>query len=111
VVKHREFRLIIVLSAVYAGVSLVHGGPKLGLNLYRAWIAQRATRDLRERSRALGVTGTEQNPTAQERGVEIEMIVAESEPIGSFVAEAVSEPPLQGGILVSVLAYWSISIR
>ena len=104
-VKHREFRLIIVLSAVYACVSLAHGGLKLGLNLYRAWIAQRATRDLRKRVRALAVAGTEPGPQAQERGVEISMIVAESEPIGSFVAEAVSEPLLQGGILASVLAY------
>jgi ABC-type bacteriocin/lantibiotic exporter with double-glycine peptidase domain len=104
-VKHRHFSLIVTLCAVYAAVSLAHGGLKLGLNLYRAWIAQRATRDLRERVRALGVAGTEPNATAQERGVEIEMIVAESEPIGSFVAEAVSEPLLQGGILASVLAY------
>jgi ABC-type bacteriocin/lantibiotic exporter with double-glycine peptidase domain len=31
--------------------------------------------------------------------------VAEAEPIGMFVAEAISEPLLQGGILASVLAY------
>jgi len=33
------------------------------------------------------------------------MIVAEAEPIGLFVAEAVSEPLLQCGVLASVLAY------
>jgi ABC-type multidrug transport system fused ATPase/permease subunit len=104
-VKHRPFRAIVTLCVVYAAVSLVHGGLKLGLNLYRAWIAQRATRDLRKRVRALAVAGTGPEPEAQERGIEIEMIVNESDPIGSFVAEAVSEPLLQGGILASVLAY------
>jgi ABC-type bacteriocin/lantibiotic exporter with double-glycine peptidase domain len=103
-VKHRNFQLILILCAVYAGVSLAHGATKLGLNLYRGWIAQRATRDLRKRVRALE-GGVKQRPEAKDRGVEISMIVAEAEPIGLFVAEAVSEPLLQGGILASVLAY------
>ncbi len=103
-VKHRNFRLILTLCAVYAAVSLVHGATKLGLNVYRAWVAQRATRDLRKRVRALE-TGFRPNPESEERGIEISMIVAESEPIGMFVAEALSEPLLQGGILCSVLAY------
>ncbi len=33
------------------------------------------------------------------------MIVAEVEPIGGFVGASVSEPLLQGGIIISVLAY------
>jgi ABC-type bacteriocin/lantibiotic exporter with double-glycine peptidase domain len=103
-VKHRDFSLIITLCAVYAGVTLVHGLTKLVLNVYRAWVAQRATQELRKRVRALEV-GTESNPETEDRGVEISMIVAEAEPIGMFVAEALSEPLLQGGILVSVLAY------
>jgi ABC-type bacteriocin/lantibiotic exporter with double-glycine peptidase domain len=43
------------------------------------------------------------DPEAQ--GVEISMIVAEVEPVGSFVGSAVSEPLLQGGVMLSVLAY------
>jgi ABC-type bacteriocin/lantibiotic exporter with double-glycine peptidase domain len=103
-VKHRDFQLIVNLCAVYAGVSLAHGAIKLGLNLYRGWIAQRATRDLRKRVRALEA-GVKPSPETNDSGVEISMIVAEAEPIGLFVAEAVSEPLLQGGILASVLAY------
>jgi len=37
--------------------------------------------------------------------VEISMIVAEVEPVGSFVGSSVSEPLLQGGVMLSVLAY------
>jgi len=38
-------------------------------------------------------------------GVEISMILDEVEPIGGFTGVSVSEPLLQGGILVSVLTY------
>src|SRR5215469_14642989 len=41
----------------------------------------------------------------EERGIEISMIIAEAEPIGMFVAGALSEPLLQIGILATVLAY------
>lgn len=34
-VKHREYRSIIALVAVYAGTVLVQGGTKLVLNVYR----------------------------------------------------------------------------
>jgi ABC-type bacteriocin/lantibiotic exporter with double-glycine peptidase domain len=103
-VKHRQFQLIIVLCTAYAGVTLAHGALKLGLNVYRGWVAQHATRDLRKRIRALEA-GAQPNPLSEERGIEISMIIAEAEPIGLFVAEALSEPLLQGGVLATVLAY------
>jgi ABC-type bacteriocin/lantibiotic exporter with double-glycine peptidase domain len=103
-VKHREFNLIVLLCAVYAGVALVHGLLKLVLNVYRGWVAQHVTRDLRKRVRELEI-GKEPNSMAEERGLEISMIIAEAEPIGLFVAGALSEPLLQGGILATVLAY------
>ena len=52
-VKHRDYRLVIVLCAVYAGAVLVQGGTKLVLNVYRSWVGERATRDLRRRVRLL----------------------------------------------------------
>ncbi len=103
-VKHRDFVLIITLCAVYAGISLAHGSIKLVLNTYMAWVAQCATRDLRKRVRRLQAD-VQAQPVIEERGIEVSMIVAEAEPIGMFVAEALSEPLLQGGILASVLAY------
>jgi hypothetical protein len=48
-VKHREFSFIVSLAAVYAGAVLVQGGTKLVLNVYRSWVGERATRDLRRR--------------------------------------------------------------
>lgn len=48
-VKHRDFRLVLTLGAVYGGTVLVQGGGKLVLNIYRSRIGERATRDLRRR--------------------------------------------------------------
>jgi ABC-type bacteriocin/lantibiotic exporter with double-glycine peptidase domain len=103
-VKHREYRLVVMLCAAYAGVVLAHGGLKLILNVYRGWVGERATRDLRLRIRVLlEHASVAAAPEAQ--GVEVSMIVAEVEPIGGFVGSSISEPLLQVGVLASVLAY------
>src|SRR5438552_3143229 len=44
-------------------------------------------------------------PAAEAQGIAVAMVVAEVEPIGGFVGESISEPLLQAGILLSVLAY------
>src|SRR6266851_768624 len=104
-VKHREFWFIVSLAAVYAGTVLVQGGTKLVLNVYRTWVGERATRDLRRRVHALVDSTSAASSTLEAEGVQASMIVAEVEGVGGFVGGSVSEPLLQGGILVSVLAY------
>jgi ABC-type multidrug transport system fused ATPase/permease subunit len=104
-VKHRDFWFIIVLCAVYAGTVLVQGGTKLVLNVYRSWVGERATRDLRRRVHVLVSSSSAASSTLEAEGVQASMIVAEVESIGGFVGGSVSEPLLQGGILCSVLAY------
>ena len=44
-------------------------------------------------------------PGSEARGVGAAMLVGEVEPIGGFVGSSLSEPLLQAGILLSVLAY------
>jgi ABC-type multidrug transport system fused ATPase/permease subunit len=103
--KHRDFSMVVTLCALYGAVILVHGGGKLGLNVYRGWVGERAIRDLRKRIRALvGATGGDAL-SSDARGIEVSMIVAEVEPIGAFAGYSVSEPLLQIGVLLSVLAY------
>ncbi len=104
-VKHRPFSWVVGLSAIYAGTVLVQGGTKLGLNIYRGWVGERAKRDLRRRVHAVVEAPCEASPAAEAQGIAISMIVAEVEPIGGFVGESVSEPILQTGIMMSVLAY------
>jgi len=104
-VKHRPYSWVVTLCAVYAGTVLVQGGTKLALNIYRGWVGEQAKRDLRHRVHAVVEAPTEASPAAEAQGIAISMIVAEVEPIGGFVGESVSEPLLQTGIMVSVLAY------
>jgi ABC-type multidrug transport system fused ATPase/permease subunit len=104
-VKHRDFWLIIALCAVYAGTVLLQGGVKLVMNVYRSWVGERATRDLRRRVHVLISSTSAASSTLEAEGVQASMIVAEVESIGGFVGGSVSEPLLQGGILCSVLAY------
>src|SRR5271165_188230 len=104
-VKERSFRLIVVLSAVYAGVVLVQGSTKLAVNLYRGWVAENAIRDLRRHVLAYLRIARAAAPGPEARGVGAAMIVGEVEPIGGFVGSSLSEPLLQAGIMLSVLAY------
>jgi ABC-type multidrug transport system fused ATPase/permease subunit len=104
-VKDHPYDRVILLCAVYAGVVLVQGGIKLGLNVYRGWVGERATRELRHRIHSVIEAPLTSSPAAEAQGIAVSMIVAEVEPIGGFVGESVSEPLLQGGILASVLAY------
>jgi ABC-type bacteriocin/lantibiotic exporter with double-glycine peptidase domain len=104
-VKHRDYRLVIVLCGVYAGAVLVQGGIKLVLNVYRSWVSERATRNLRRRVRILVSSPSSASTGSEAQGIQASMIVSEVEPIGGFVGASLSEPLLQGGVLISVLAY------
>jgi ABC-type multidrug transport system fused ATPase/permease subunit len=104
-VKHRTFGSVVTLCAIYAGVVLVHGSSKLVLNIYRNWVGERAIRDLRQRIQRLVGLSSDAASDPEAQGVEISMVVAEVEPIGSFVGSSVSEPLLQAGVLLEMLAY------
>jgi len=101
-VKHRQYSAVLLLCAAYAGAVILQGSIKLGLNIYRAWVGERAKRDLRGRICIVSEAG----PSAAEaRGTAVSMVVAEVEPVGNFIGAAVSEPLLQAGILASVITY------
>jgi ABC-type bacteriocin/lantibiotic exporter with double-glycine peptidase domain len=102
VVKHRPYKAILVLCAVYAAAVILQGSMKLGLNVYRAYVAERAKRDLR-RCITERTSSREQSSAAQ--GTAVSLTVAEVEPIGNFVGAALSEPLLEAGILATVVVY------
>jgi ABC-type multidrug transport system fused ATPase/permease subunit len=103
--ENRDWPLVFLLAAGYAGMALAHGLIKLGLNVYRSWVGESATRDLRRRAHALCGSPAGTRTLPEESGVQVSMVVTEVEPIGGFVGSAISEPLLQAGILVTVLGY------
>ena len=104
-VKNREYWFVLVLCGAYAGAVLLQGGAKLVLNIYRNWVGENAVRELRRRVHALVEATSAASSTLEAEGIQASMIVAEVEPVGAFVGGSLSEPLLQAGILVSVLAY------
>jgi ABC-type multidrug transport system fused ATPase/permease subunit len=104
-VKERPFQWVVLLCAAYAGAVLFQGTTKLGLNVYRGWVGENATRDPRRHILAYLRLARTAAPGPEARGVGAAMLVGEVEPIGGFVGGSISEPLLQGGILLSVLAY------
>jgi ABC-type bacteriocin/lantibiotic exporter with double-glycine peptidase domain len=105
VVKTRQYSTVVLLCAIYVGAVILQGGTKLGLNIYRAWVGERATRDLRRRVCAsIEATGAA-SALAEDQGTAVSMLVAEVESVGGFIGSSVSEPLMQIGVLATVVAY------
>jgi len=105
VTKHRDFHTVILLGTAFLTAVLIQGGAKLALNVYRGWISERATRNLRNKILAVTETSAAGSMPSEEIGTQLSMVVAEADPIGAFVSEIISEPVLQGGVLLCLLAY------
>jgi hypothetical protein len=103
IVAHGAFTMILWLALGYGLVAVAEQGLKLALNVYRGWVAEDTVRTLRTRAGDSAESANQVNDA--DTGVEIAMILEEVEPIGGFTGISVSEPLLQGGILVSVLSY------
>lgn len=98
-------RTIVLLALLYAGIALFEGAVKLALNVYRGWVSGNAVRHLRGATHRLAAPLVGAHPRPEAEGIEVSMVLAEAEPIGLFVGSSVSEPILQGGILLSVFGY------
>lgn len=95
----RNVNLLFMLGAAYLGVLLLHSALKYLYSVYQASVGEGAIRCLR-----LGVNARlEGNRRAS--GSNVSVATAESEQVGGFVGEALSEPLLQGGILLTILCY------
>lgn len=97
------FETVVWLVLGYAAVALSEQSLKLVLNVYRGWVAESTVRRLRDT--VCGAAPGVNADSGEGAGVEIAMVLEEAEPIGGFTGISVSEPLLQGGILVSVIAY------
>jgi len=104
-VRNGEVSPIMWLALAYTGVTLLEGGIKLALNIYRGWVSEMAVLDLRRVVAALTPDGTTGEGSHNAQGTEISMMLSEVEPIGGFAGISVSEPLLQTGVLLSVFGY------
>jgi ABC-type multidrug transport system fused ATPase/permease subunit len=103
-----QLRPIVTLALLYLAVAGTEGLIKLGMNVYRSWVSENAVRTLRLDVEELlfGLQPAAAAPGVL--GVETSMMLNEVEPIGGFVGISLSEPLLQGGLLVTVFGYMAI---
>jgi ABC-type bacteriocin/lantibiotic exporter with double-glycine peptidase domain len=94
----------VLLCGIYAVVTLVQGGSKLATNIFKNSVGEAASRRLRLDTYAAALHHREPAADGQE-GIGISIILSEADPVGLFIASAVSEPVLHGGVLVSVFTY------
>jgi ABC-type multidrug transport system fused ATPase/permease subunit len=107
ITQGHEFQPILILTSIYAALVLVQGLTKLLLNIYRSWIAENSVRALRSfvGGSPSGRNAKDDKEDARTQGTEISIVLAETDPVGTFVGASVSEPLLQISILVSVFGY------
>lgn len=103
-VEDGSARSLLLISGLYLGAGLGTGFLKLGLNFYRGWISESATRWLRLWC-LRAASEPRRDRTADVEGVEISIVVAESEPVGAFIGNSISEPVLQLGLLLTIFGY------
>jgi ABC-type bacteriocin/lantibiotic exporter with double-glycine peptidase domain len=96
---------VLWLAVAYVAFALTEGGVKLCLNIYRARVSESSVRELRHSIGSVTGNVAMAEDRALAEGIEISMILSEAEPIGGFTGISISEPLLQGGILVTVFGY------
>lgn len=103
----RDFELLIRLGIAYFLVLALHGGLKFALRIYRGYVSEGTIQRLRRRTFRAGDPDARraQETGLEDSGSQVSMIVAEVEPVGTFVGESVSEPLLHAGTLASVFGY------
>lgn len=104
-VKGGDFGKVFWLASLLAALALAQGLIKMGLNIYRGWTGEWTVRWLRNEISSKAQDPASSMPSEKPGGVEIAIIVAEADPIGSFVGGSISEPVLQAGVLVSIFGY------
>lgn len=102
--EERDLRALIYLCGAYAVTALVMGLIKRWLNVYRGIVSERATLQLRNQVHEI-IEREHEADEKDKEGTTIAVAVAEVEPVGGFVGMAISEPLLQGGIMIFTFAY------
>src|SRR3546814_560535 len=104
VIKDRETALLWTLGGGYLAVLLVQGGAKYALHMYQSWLSESAIRY--NRAHLTGIFERRTDDEGEQRsGVAVSIIGAEVEHLGGFVGEGLSQPVVNGGMLVAMGGY------
>jgi len=101
-----DLRWLLLLGGVYGAVVLLQGGLKYALRVWRGWVSEQVIRRMRQRIALQAVErARDREGEPIDEGEMIPMAAREVERVGGFVGDSLSEPVLQGGILVAIIGY------
>jgi len=126
-VRDPDVDLLITLCLIYLAAAVGHGLLKFVRNMAVGAIGERVARDLRLRiAYWVGLFGADtakpatdatvsdedsSNASVKKSGHEgsaVSLMASESEKVGAFAGDAISQPLLQAGLMISVLGYMLI---
>ena len=104
-VEFGQVEFLLTLCFAFLGLVAISGGLKFYVNVYRGRLGERMLRRLRFElySRVLRFPLPHFKKVSS--GEIIPMITAEVEPLGGFIGDALALPMLQGGTLVTYMAF------
>lgn len=112
-IKDPNVELLITLCLIYLGAAIAHALVKFARNIAVGVISEQVTRNLRLRLihwvGPLAPHGDrrpdESDRSSGHEGAAVSLTAGEAEKVGGFAGDALSQPLLQGGVMLSVLGY------
>lgn len=110
VIRDEQLSLLWILGGAYLAVLLVQGGAKYALHLYQSWLSESAIRYNRAHLTRLYERREEAEKAAEgtrsaHGGEAVSIIGAEIDRLGGFVGEGLSQPVVNGGMMVAIIGY------
>ena len=103
-VRDRQLDLLWLLAGGYLAVLLVQSVAKYILHLYQSWLSESAIRYNREHLTRLYEQRSD-GDVAHHSGEAVSVIGAEIDRLGGFVGEGLSQPVVNGGMLLAMGGY------
>ncbi|HET6467477.1 MAG TPA: ABC transporter transmembrane domain-containing protein [Geminicoccaceae bacterium] len=100
-----QLSYLLVLCGIFLTLVLISGGLKYILNVYVGVVAERMLRRLRYTLYSQVMRFPLPHLRRVSQGELVQLINAETEPLGGFVGDALSVPAVQGGTLLTTLLF------
>jgi len=100
-----QISYLMALSLLLLVLNTVNGGIKYWLNVYRGTVGERTMRRMRHELYEKVLRFPLPQFKTMSSGEIIPMVVAETEPIGSFIGDSINLPVFQGGLLLTYLFF------
>jgi len=100
-----QVQYLLLLCLVFLGLVVVNGGFKYAINVYKGVLGERLLRQLRHELYRRVLRFPLSHFRRLSQGEIIAMTTAETEPLGAFIGDAIAEPALQGGVLLTYLFF------